>query len=163
MRQVQNIRLREYFTCIKWIKYLPLKVRGMIPRISYKYVRTLGRIVFNYMHLRQLTSTEAESILNTNCGCEEKSCPEPHLRDFLLKGANFRPESATSNAATVSEDIKREFNSLISKWCNNYTLHRSELQFWQNLCMEDVKNQLHAMITEPEAAVPWLNSDQIAL
>ena len=80
MRQVQNIRLREYFTCIKWIKYLPLKVRGMIPRISYNYLRTLGRIVFNYMHLRQLTSTEAEAILNTICS-EKKS---------LIRELNFK-------------------------------------------------------------------------
>ncbi len=182
IRQIQNIRLREYFTCIKWIKHLPLKVRGRIPRISYKYVRTLGRIAFNYMNLRQLTSTEAEAILNTNCKCEEKSliqymdsnfghiittdcniCPEPHLRNFLLKGANFRPTSATSNAETVSEDIKREFNSLISKWCNLYTLHSSELQLWQNLCMEDVKTQLQALIKEPEADITWLKSDQTAL
>ena len=29
--------------------------------------------------------------------------------------------------------------------------------------MEDVKNQLQALITEPEADITWLKSDQIAL
>jgi len=148
-RFVQNIRLREYFTGIQWLQYLPLGVRGRIPRISYKYVRTLGRLAFNYMHLRKFTSAEAESILNTVCMCEEKTlkqyrdidyrhiittdcniCPDPHLRTLLMMGANFRPTSSSGSAENISDDIRREFTSLISKWSNSYALHRSELQLW---------------------------------
>src|SRR5689334_13562440 len=111
------------------------------------------------MSLIQYVDSNFGHIITTDCNI----CPDPHLRDFLMKGANFRPRSATSNAESVSEDIIKEFNTLITKWCNNYTLHKAELQFWQNLCMEDVKNQLQALITEPEADITYLKSDQIAL
>ena len=64
-KQVIKVRIMDYFTNLRWSQYLPEEVRGITPRLTFKYVKTLGRRVFNYTHFRKLTSEDVEVILRS--------------------------------------------------------------------------------------------------
>ena len=181
-KNIYYIKLQEYFNNIKWYQHLPLQLRGILPRITYKYVRTLGRITFNYMHLRNLTAQETNAIINKDCICTAKVyenyvdknyghiitmdcelCTDPHLRKLLVFGANFRPSIASLNVDIVYTEIKQEFTRLITKWSKEYTTHKAELQMWLNVCMEDLRRQLQILDLSSDMNLSWLKSDIVAL